>query len=101
MNTYKSKVPEGKSGAYAVERFEVPKFSIGGLRAAMDGRPITPGKYTRLVVGEGFMQDMVMSDTPAEISDLDPLLRAVAGFWNVIQTSFLCSIPTLKGRSVI
>ena len=63
------RVPEGRSGAWAVERFEVPAQSIERLRIAMSGRLAPdPGTYTRLTRG-GYL---VMSDTIAELNDLWP-----------------------------
>jgi hypothetical protein len=58
-------VPEGTSGAFRVERFEVPPNSLEGLRLAWSGRPCAPGIYTRLTQGDLLW----MSDTPAERRD--------------------------------
>jgi hypothetical protein len=64
-------VPEGASGAWRVERFEVPERSIQSLR--LGWRAPTPGIYTRLMRG----RQLVMSDTPAEMSDhFEPVRRA-------------------------
>lgn len=65
-------LPEGRSGAFAVERFTVTRKeaehanvigAISGLGGAR--RQIRPGTYTRLVQGELVW----MSDTPAEVLD--------------------------------
>jgi hypothetical protein len=63
------KVPDGKSGAWSVETFEVTKegAALENLRAAFGsgGRFIQPGFYKRLMRGG----TVVMSNTPAEIRD--------------------------------
>src|SRR5262245_28038668 len=58
-------VPEGELDGIAVERFEVPKKSLEGLRQALIGRPVAPGTYTRLVEGHRRW----LSATPAEKRD--------------------------------
>ena len=65
---YKVNVPEGRSGKWEVNRFEIPK---GALRNYGHRYP-PPGAYTRLMWGE----TVVMSDTPAEIRDHYPLFHA-------------------------
>jgi len=78
---YKVDVPEGRSGAWAIEHFEITekeaKFSQ--LRAAINtsgrGRSVTAGTYTNLVhyitSDQGLVSHVVtiMSDTEAEIRD--------------------------------
>jgi hypothetical protein len=62
------KVPDGKSGEWAVETFEVTKegADLENLRAMFGGgRTIAPGFYKRLMRGG----TVVMSNTPAEIRD--------------------------------
>jgi len=76
-NKYQVSVPEGKDGKWRVERFEVDEKGarFHNMRAAMHGgrRTIMPGYYTKLMC-DGCL---VMSDTPAEISDhLDPIREA-------------------------
>jgi SAM-dependent methyltransferase len=58
-------VPEGVSGDYRIERFEVPEKYIGKWRDEMMGREIPAGTYTRLL-GNG---TVMMSDTPSEMRD--------------------------------
>lgn len=58
-------IPEGQSGNWRVEHFEVPERSIESMRLAMSGRSIRPGRYTKLMNGHY----LVMSDTPAEMRD--------------------------------
>lgn len=62
---YKVTVPEGKSGSWAVERFIVPENDYNTISYALDGRPVLPGRYTRLTRNG----NVIMSDTPAEIID--------------------------------
>lgn len=57
-------MPENESGKWRVEHFEV-KRNVETFRAAMIGRPIPEGTYTRLMHGD----TVVMSDTPAEVRD--------------------------------
>jgi hypothetical protein len=72
----KSNLPEGESGPWKIERFTIPKESIEGLRCFMQGRPVIPGEYTRLMRGH----TVVMSDTPSEIRDLWPFAHALRQF---------------------
>lgn len=60
-------VPEGESGPWRVELFEVTEqaAAIENIRAAFGRRHIKPGIYTRLMRGG----TVVMSNTPAEIRD--------------------------------
>lgn len=59
-------VPEGESGDIRIERFTIEdKPSIYLMRLAMQGRPCSPGTYTRITSKRHFW----MSDTPAEIDD--------------------------------
>ena len=70
-NECKVNIPEGQSGDWKVEKFTVSEeeAKFHNMRAMFSfsdrGRPIKPGIYTRL------MRDrtVVMSDTPAEITD--------------------------------
>lgn len=59
-------VPEGTRGPWSVKRFSVESNSIGSLRAALKGRPIDEGEYTKLVHQR---RGLIMSDTPAERRD--------------------------------
>jgi hypothetical protein len=62
-------IPEGRSGVWYVEKFEVKddvKRSIFNLHAR--GRDVPVGTYTRLMRDKSFDNPM-MSDTPAEIYD--------------------------------
>lgn len=62
---YKVSVPEGQSGEWSINRFEIPQGA--GLYYAMHGRPVEPGTFTRL--SHIRPENVWMSDTPAEISD--------------------------------
>jgi len=72
LSKYKVNVPEGQSGVYKIECFEIDKEgqareafhqTIKGYR-----RDVVVGTYTRLVNTKCF-DGLIMSDTPAEISD--------------------------------
>lgn len=72
-------VPEGASGKWRIERFEITEFeaNIEKLRAAFNPqrpyRAPEPGMYTRLI----FNGSIIMSDTPAEVRDhIAPVRRA-------------------------
>lgn len=75
LDRYKVDVPEGVSGIWRVERFDVGEHDLGRLSFAMDGRPIPPGTYTRLMRGG----HLVMSDTPAEVCDHYEAIRRATG----------------------
>lgn len=67
-------LPEGSVGRYHVRRFTVKPGSLHGYKLALEGRPIPPGTYTKLVVGadpdDRYSQARLwMSDTPAEKRD--------------------------------
>jgi len=67
---YKSTVPTGCAGEWAVERYEVTEAeaNLGRLRASIGndgGRFVPAGRYTMLKRGAR----LVMSDTPDEIRD--------------------------------
>lgn len=73
----KVSVPEGRSGAWSVERFTVnpDQSRFDAIRALTRGsrRYVRPGTYTRLMRGA----QVVMSDTPDEMSDhIEPVRRA-------------------------
>ena len=80
VDQYKVSVPEGRSGAYRVEKFEVPdQTTLENLRIMRDGRtPVSPGVYTRLL-RDGSFNGPIMSDTEAEVWDIDPLFRRAKG----------------------
>jgi hypothetical protein len=67
-------LPVGSVGRYHVRRFEVKRGSVQAVRLAWSGRPIPPGTYTKLVVGDDpddpYSQARLwMSDTLAEKRD--------------------------------
>lgn len=74
--TTKSIVPDGVSGVWSVERFVVESQTVEGLRFALQGRPVPPGTYTRLVRGG---TSTIMSDTPAELADHREFVRRATG----------------------
>ena len=69
-------VPEGRSGPWSIERFEIPEKSIETIRAAFSGRPTRPGWYTAV---KHDRRGIVMSDTPAEQRDHAWFIRAAKG----------------------
>jgi len=67
-------VPEGKSGNWEAARFEVTEdgAALENIQAMFGGgRTITPGTYIRLT----HHGHVIMSDTPAEMSDLSEPIR--------------------------
>jgi hypothetical protein len=82
ITTLRADLPEGRSGAWAVEKFSVTEddIKIHNLRCmfqpGMGGRGLTPGNYTKLT-RHG---NIIMSDTPAEMRDLWPLYSPARGF---------------------
>lgn len=65
-------VPEGSSGDWKIERFEVSRGdSILSSMQGMQGRGVRPGTYTRLMHGG----QVIMSDTPAEYRDHMEFIR--------------------------
>ncbi len=66
-------IPEGTSGIWKVEKFTFPENDADAFVIAMTGRPVTPGKYTRLMrwtrMSGGNNWKVVMSDVPPEIKD--------------------------------
>ena len=75
---FMSKIPEGTSGAWSVKRFTIKDdFSLSIFNMKSPGRAVYAGEYTKLCkVG---VRGPAMTDTPAEIADLRPLLRAAKG----------------------
>ena len=74
-------VPDGVSGDWAVETFEVTPegAALHNLHESINPhrgvRHIVPGKYKKLTHNGG----IIMSNTPAEIGDLIPFLRVAKG----------------------
>lgn len=68
-------VPEGVSGAWRVERFEIGKHDAALSLFSYGARTPRPGTYTRLMC----RGTVVMSDTPAEMSDHYVAVRAAHG----------------------
>ena len=66
---YKSEIPAGRDGKWAVEKFTVSKederWGVVRALASGSGRYAPAGNYTRLVRNGS----VIMSDTPDEISD--------------------------------
>lgn len=76
---YKVDVPEGSSGIWCVEKFVVSEedSALSRIRSMMHGRGyVPPGPYTRLRCA----LDVIMSDTPDEISDHFPVIRRAQGY---------------------
>lgn len=68
-------VPEGKSGNWEVKRFKPEGSSLAIFNMKNAGREILEGTYTQL----NHRGSVVMSDTPAELRDMYPLLRHLTG----------------------
>lgn len=77
-------IPQGQRGLWRIERFTVDDKGamIHNLIAARDARmtgeaprSIVPGEYTRLCHAD----DVIMSDTPAEMREHLPIIRAASG----------------------
>jgi hypothetical protein len=62
----KVSLPEGSKGKWSIQHFEIGPDTPGLVYYAVRGRSIPHGRYARLVC-EG--RDVVMSDTPSEMSD--------------------------------
>ncbi len=69
LDEYKVSVPEGVSGDWSIQKFEVGGGGISNIRnrisAITTGRYVPDGDYTRLK----YKKTLVMSDTPDEIRD--------------------------------
>lgn len=69
-------VPEGTSGPWTIERYEVGLGEQVTLTETLGGaRPIVPGIFTRLIHNDG-IRPVWMSDTPMEFDDHAPVLHA-------------------------
>lgn len=68
-------IPDGMSGNWRVETFEIKEDDFSLIRFALKGRPIDPGIYKRLMYGG----QIVMSNTPAEIRDFLPFFHKAGG----------------------
>jgi len=69
-------IPDGKSGNWSVETFEVPKEDLSQFISMMkDGRGVPAGTYKRLT----YKGSVVMSNTPDEISDFSRFARQAKG----------------------
>ena len=88
MNTMdllrRSTVPEGRSGDWRVERFEIDEMGarLANLRMTFQGhgyRAVQPGVFTRLVRGKPPGGTTVMSDTRAELMDHYEPISMAAG----------------------
>ncbi len=76
-----SKIPEGRSGEWSVERFVVSDADAKfhnfrcAFQPGMSHRMLDPGSYTQL----RYNRQIVMSDTPAEIFDLYEVQQQARG----------------------
>lgn len=79
LDQYKVNIPEGMSGKWAIEKFEVDSEAAKWerIRAVLNhsGRGVPEGKYTRLMRGS----ELIMSDTPDEIRDHMRAIRLAKG----------------------
>lgn len=91
--SYKARIPEGERGKWLIDRMTLTKKFCDGLflqgmrevRDCGESRLPKSGKYTRLIetyddpMGSPTNKRVMMSDTPAELKDLDPMLEEVYG----------------------
>ena len=74
---YKVDIPEGQSGPWRVEKFEVPENSLVRIKYSLQNRPVPPGIYTRLIRDKAM--NPMMSDTRQEIMDCFDILHQGIG----------------------
>jgi len=71
-------LPEGRSGIWKVEKYTYPESEEEAIFYKMEGRPIPPGIYTRLMRLTTRNQESrwlgIMTDTPPEIKDIANVL---------------------------
>jgi hypothetical protein len=78
----KSKIPEGQSGSWKVQKFTISKSAsemhkMQSLFAGHGSRGVEPGKYTRIGEEDGHRAVLWMSDTHAERKDhIEPVRNA-------------------------
>ena len=82
LDEYKVTVPEGKSGPWRVERFEIDnqgaiKFNMHLMMNDCGHRRVLPGKYTKLQHKKDY--NPIMSDTHAEVGDHLGFIRKATG----------------------
>lgn len=89
-------IPDGKSGDWRVETFEIPdKPDFQMFR--LGGRAPSPGKYKRLVLGN----ETVMSNTPAEINDHLQFIERATGSVLINGLGLgMCIVPLLQKPEV-
>lgn len=100
----KARIPEGTSGDWKVSHFEIKEEDLRfDFHNRMVGRQATPGKYTKLTRNN----KIIMSDTPAELSDLGPLKYKAEGRVLVHGLGLGCAVdllmdlPNVKDVTVI
>ncbi len=78
-------IPEGESGEYRIEHFEITlkEAEREEMRSIYSrnylGRMTRPGRFCRLIRGEGWSRDILMSDTDAERNTNRDVVRAAHG----------------------
>lgn len=68
-------LPEGESGYWRIENFEVTEFQAKLHNINCHGRPIVAGSYQRLMRGGA----VVMSNTPQELLDHRSIIYEAKG----------------------
>jgi hypothetical protein len=91
---YRSRIPAGRAGPWAVERFKVA-IDLQNLRMVCDGRVCSPGTFTRLCHDK---RGVVMSDTDAEIEDFLPFVRQASGSVLVAGLGLGCVTQALLAK---
>ena len=77
LERYKVNVPEGSSGKWYIDKFEVKEDSPGRIYYMLHGRDVPPGTYTRLSHRDHY--GPMMTDTPSEIRDHLEFIRRASG----------------------
>lgn len=67
-------VPEGDTIGMTIGRFRVTADDTRFSKSPANGRAAVPGQYTKLLINNR----LVMSDTPAELQDLTPVVEAIS-----------------------
>lgn len=89
-----TKIPEGESGVWRIENFEVTDAEANRHNINCHGRPILPGRYQKLMRGGA----IIMSNTPQEFIDHQPIIRNAKGqvLLNGLGLGFIATMIAVK-----